>query len=135
MRKYYVESTDTFISEDETKVLEATMKKIVRDDEITIDGQMRVVIETNEEVFDERIANSNSDILFTKYSVKHGLMTSAEARALRAEVNVSRKEFSDMIGISEMSVMFIEKGSLISDQGNELLRLFKKAWNNAQARA
>lgn len=133
MRKFYVEETDTFIPEIETKVLQTTVTKNIRNDEITIEGEKRIIIGTNKEVFDENILNENAVKLFTKYSIKHGLMTSSDARELRADVNVSRKKFSNMVGISEMSVMFIETGSLISNHGNAMLREFKEAWNNAKS--
>lgn len=133
MIDFYVESTDSFVIESETQVLPATMTRKVDGEKFVIHGKKRIVTETGEEVFDWRVEQLNSEMLFTKYSRKHGLMTSSEARELRSAVDVSRKVFSNMVGISEMSVKLIEGGSMISNEGNALLRQFKELYNNCDA--
>lgn len=133
MIDFYVESTDSFVIESETQVLPATMTRKVDGEKFVIHGKKRIVTETGEEVFDWRVEQLNSEMLFTKYSRKHGLMTSSEARELRSAVGVSRKVFSNMVGISEMSVKLIEGGSMISNEGNALLRQFKELYNNCDA--
>lgn len=56
MNKYYVESTVRFVQENETKVLPESIIRTVDWDRLKIHGVKRVVIETNEEVFDWCVA-------------------------------------------------------------------------------
>lgn len=126
MREFYVETTDSFVLENETQVIPVTMTRTVRGEKLVIHGEERVIIKTGEIVFDWDVAQKNSEMLFTQYSELHGLMASEEAKGLRVQLKVSKKEFANLVGVPEITIVQIETGSLISDESNKLLRDFKE---------
>lgn len=69
MNKFYVERTDSFITQDKTSVIYRRMTTQIHDIEITTHGHARIVNTTNEEVWDRNIALANDVRFFTAYDI------------------------------------------------------------------
>ncbi|MCW0953775.1 hypothetical protein OIT44_06895 [Weissella ceti] len=125
--KYYVESTDKLIEETETTIIEKVIVSSVKGHEITINGNVRIVIENGEEVFDHVVENENNLKLFAIYNQSHELVTSEEVIELRQTLGLSKRGFSEFSGIPVRTLNQIEAGSILSDELSDKLKLIKNA--------
>lgn len=126
MKKYYVESKDDFVNEDETKIIKKEINSSVKGIEITIMGHARVLLDTDEEVFDRDVEQGNDEKLFLEYEQRNNLITSEEALKIREELGLSQRGFAALTNLSRATIFQIENGSIPSKKTSDILKGFQE---------
>lgn len=126
MKKYYVESKDDFVYEDETKIINKTITNSVKGIEITIMGRARILLNTDEEIFDRNIEQENDEKLFLEYEQRNNLITSEDVLKLREQLGLSQRGFAAFTNLSRATIFQVENGSIPSKKTSDILKGFQE---------
>lgn len=126
MKKYYVESKDDFVYEDQTEIIDKRITNSVKGIEITIMGHARVLLDTGEEIFDSAIEQENDEKLFLDYEQRNNLITAKDVLELRGNLGLSQRGFAAFTNLSRATIFQIENGSIPSKKTSDILKSFQE---------
>jgi uncharacterized phage-associated protein/DNA-binding transcriptional regulator YiaG len=94
---------------------------IVKDTEIEFD-EVYCVDEQNEEVYIRDVEIQNDIRLYDLYKAQKGLLTTVEIKNIRNKYDLSQKDFSLILGLGEVTINRIERGSIQTSSIDTIIR-------------
>lgn len=99
------------------------IKYIVKNREIEFEEKYCVDEETNEEIYDRDIEIENDIALYDLYKKEENLLTSKDIKRIREKYDLNQKEFSNAIGLGEITIHRLENGFIQNDSTDAIIRL------------
>ncbi len=116
--KYYCESCDRRV---DSHVEERTMEFPVRNEPVTITGDVRICNECEGECFDEQLDEVLLQKAYDVYRHLHGIMTPSQIRLTREKFGLSQRNLAKLLGWGEVTITRYETGSLPDHAHNTML--------------
>lgn len=102
------------------------MRKIianVKGKEIEFEEYYMIDPENGEEIFDRNLEIENDMRLYDIYKKQVNLLTSTEIKTIRKKYQMNQKEFSQAIGLGEITIHRFENGSIQTEAVDSVIRL------------
>lgn len=93
----------------------------IRGENITIKALAKFDVETNRQVFDEKLDNAAINQAFDIYRHEHDIISPKEIKNLRKQYGLSQQDFAALLGISSEAIAIYETGSLPNNVNNAIL--------------
>ena len=95
----------------------------VKGETITIIARVKVCRTCKEELFDMRLDSENLKKAYDIYRKRHNIMMTEEIIALRKKYGLSQRDFANIIGCTQATVVRYEKGAIPNETYNNILKL------------
>lgn len=95
----------------------------VKGKEIEFEEYYMIDPETGEEIFDRNLEIENDMRLYDIYKKQVNLLTSSEIKSIRKKYEMNQKEFSQAIGLGEITIHRFENGSIQTESVDSIIRL------------
>ncbi|MCK5768047.1 MAG: DUF4065 domain-containing protein [Candidatus Atribacteria bacterium] len=101
----------------------------VKGESIEILEKVRIDLNNNEEIFDEKLEDQNLDNIYNQYRKKHSLLMPDKIKETREKYGVSQRAFSRILGWGEVTIHRYETGALQDRSHNDALVLLENPDN------
>lgn len=98
------------------------VKQVVRGETFTVESTVTPCKGCGFEILSDEQLNELSTRASDAYRKKHGLLTSAEIVALRRQLSMSQRKFSQFVGVGEASIKRWEKACIQDPSSDALIR-------------
>lgn len=105
----------------------------VKGETITIIARVKVCRTCKEELFDMRLDSENLKKAYDIYRKRHNIMMTEEIIALRKKYGLSQRDFANIIGCTQATVVRYEKGAIPNETYNNILKLLANPDNMKKA--
>lgn len=95
----------------------------VKGKEIEFEEYYMIDPENGEEIFDRNLEIENDMRLYDIYKKQVNLLTSTEIKSIRKKYEMNQKEFSQAIGLGEITIHRFENGSIQTESVDSIIRL------------
>ena len=82
-----------------------------------------LVDENGEEIFDRKIEIENDQRLYDIYKKQKNLLTNLEIKKIRKKYGLTQKEYALVIGLGEVTIHRLEKGSIQTEAVDSIMKL------------
>jgi len=103
----------------------------VKGEPISVEANVRVCSQCQEEVFDMKLDSDNLKRAYQKYKQAHGLLLASDIMRIRKKYQLSQRTFAKMIGCTQATLVRYEKGTIQDDTHNRLIHLLDNPENLA----
>ena len=79
-----------------------------------------------EEIFNRELEMQNDINCYNEYKRITGLLTTLQVKSIREQLKLTQKQFSEVLGLGEVTIHRIEKGSIQSKSVDNLIRMYAK---------
>ena len=101
----------------------------VKGESIEILEKVRIDLNNNEEIFDEKLEDHNLENIYNQYRKKHSLLMPDKIKETREKYGVSQRAFSRILGWGEVTIHRYETGALQDRSHNDALVLLENPDN------
>jgi len=101
----------------------------VKGESIEILEKVRIDLNNNEEIFDEKLEDHNLENIYNQYRKKHSLLMPDKIKETREKYGVSQRAFSRILGWGEITIHRYETGALQDRSHNDALVLLENPDN------
>ena len=78
------------------------------------------------EIFNRELEIQNDINCYNEYKRIAGLLTTHQVKSIREQLKLTQKQFSEVLGLGEVTIHRIEKGSIQSKSVDNLIRMYTK---------
>jgi len=117
------------INENNTKIIEKKAIYTVKGEPIEIIEKVRINLDNNQEMIDEKLEDENLEKIYDQYRKKRGLLTPEQIKNIREKYGLSQRAFSRILGWGEITIHRYENGALQDRSHNDSLILLQNPNN------
>lgn len=117
------------INENHTKIIKRKANYTVKGESIEITEKVRINLDNNQEMIDEKLEDENLEKIYDQYRKKKGLLTPEQIRNIREKYGLSQRAFSRILGWGEITIHRYESGALQDRSHNDSLVLLQNPTN------
>lgn len=93
---------------------------------IDVSYKEKTMYHDGKEVYNRDIEQENDLNCYNEYKRIVGLLTTYQVKSIREQLKLTQKQFSEVLGLGEITVHRIEKGSIQSKAVDNLIRMYAK---------
>lgn len=116
----------------ETIIIKKEETYDVKGEPITVEANVRVCNQCQEEIFDIKLDSDNLKRAYQKYKKAHGLLMASDIVRIRRKYDLSQRAFAKLVGCTQATLVRYEKGAIQNDTHNRLIYLLENPENFAE---
>lgn len=131
MEKFYCEKCKKLT---DTRIKKVTEDYKVKDENVTIEANLRYCTVCGEELWDNELDGENLRKAYEEYKKKKSLLSSDDIKKIRSKYDLSQSSFAKLLGFGEKTITRYENGAIQEKVQDNLIRLmsdvmtFEKLW-------